>query len=290
MAAVEANGVSLNVMRLPPRGTEPQDGPAPVVVFLHGAFIDSLASFYFTLGPAFAAAGCDAVMFDLRGHGRSERPRTGYTVQDFTADLDALLDRLGVEDPVHLVGNSFGGTVALDFAVRHPERTASVLVIESVPATDAWGRVMRGALSQVLGEEDGDPKPLSWFVDQYGTAAPPSRRDKRHEARIERMGRSAARLIHSTSIMKDLTAGAPLTEEDIRSVRCPVLLINGSEGLVAEETAQLASQLQRVRVAEVAGQKHSVLVEAPDAVSRLALDWVREHAAQGQGQGQGLAS
>ncbi|WP_255308444.1 alpha/beta fold hydrolase [Streptomyces marincola] len=273
---VEANGVTLNVVRLPPRQARAGEGPAPVVVFLHGAFIDSLASFYFTLGPAFAAQGCEVVMYDLRGHGRSERPPSGYTVQDFGEDLRALLNRLGVTRPVHLVGNSFGGTVALDYALRWPGRTASVLVIESGPATAQWASTMREALRATAGDQL-DAGSLSRFVRMYG-AVSSTLSGARHEARIERLGRSAGRLIGATTIREDITAGRPVTEEEIRSVDCPVLLVNGSHGLVGRQSRWLASVLPRARIAEVAGMKHSVLVEAPDAVGRLALDWVKEHA------------
>ena len=101
----------------PLRGQGRQEqGEAPVVVFVHGLLTDSLASYYFTLGPSFAAAGIDVIMYDLRGHGRSERPETGYQIEYFVDDLVALLDALGERRRVHVVGNSFGGTVAAGVA------------------------------------------------------------------------------------------------------------------------------------------------------------------------------
>lgn len=274
MAGIRANGVVLNVRRLSPRARE--SGEPPAVVFLHGAIIDSLASFYFTLGPAFAAAGFDAVMYDQRGHGRSERPASGYAIQDFTADLDALLDALGLVRPVHLVGNSFGGTVALDYAVLRPGRTASVVVIESAPATPQWAATMHTTLHQ--GPENvTEEEALDWFVDQYGAASSTRRLDPR-DPRLVRLVRGAGRLMAATTIARDLPGSRMLTDEQLASVRCPVLLLNGGEGLVAAESARLASLLPRARLAELPGQKHSVLVEAPREVCRLALDWVAAHA------------
>ncbi|MBL1068750.1 alpha/beta fold hydrolase [Streptomyces sp. 7-21] len=274
MATIAVNGVRLNVRRLPPRN--PRGGVPPTVVFVHGAFIDSLASFYFTLGPAFAATGFDAVLYDQRGHGRSGRPATGYTVQDFSADLAGLLDALGIGHPVHLVGNSFGGTVALDFAWRWPDRAASVVVIESGPATPQWAATMRAALHQAT-RELPEGEALSWFVRQYG-ALSSARRIAPDDPHIMRLGRGAARLIASTTIAGDIPASAVLSREEIAALRCPVLLLNGGQGLVAAQTAELASLLPRVRVAEVPGQRHSVLVEAPREVCRIALGWVGEQA------------
>uniref|UniRef100_A0AAU2VEU5 Alpha/beta hydrolase n=1 Tax=Streptomyces sp. NBC_00003 TaxID=2903608 RepID=A0AAU2VEU5_9ACTN len=272
MVMIRANGLGQHVQRLRP----PHRRPHATVVFVHGAFIDSLASYYFTLGPRFAEAGFDAVMYDLRGHGRSERPPSGYALEHFTADLDALLDELGISHPVHLVGNSFGGTVALDFVVHRPERVATVTVVESGPASRAWSHTMTNALRHA--GDMGDDEALVWFTEQYGTLSSTRTGDARHDAHIRRLGRAAAKLVRSTTIAEDMPTGRVLSDEQLGAVRCPVLLVNGQEGLVAAESARLRSLLPHCRVAVVPGQKHSVLVEASDAVGRLALDWIREHA------------
>lgn len=278
MARALANGVDHHVQLLPAKGADAH-AHRPTVVFVHGAFIDSLASFYFTLGPQFADAGFDALMYDLRGHGRSERPARGYTLDDFSDDLDALLDALAVDGPVHLVGNSFGGTVALDFAVHRPGRAASVTVVESGPATQSWAATMAEALSQAT-EKLPEDQALAWFVAEYGALSSTRQADAAHQAHIARLGRAAGKLIASTTIAHDIVSGRVLTEDQIRTLRCPVLLVNGSEGLVADESAWLADLLPgSCHVAVVPGQKHSVLVEAAEEVGAVALDWIREHAA-----------
>ncbi|MFI1769420.1 alpha/beta fold hydrolase [Streptomyces sp. NPDC020800] len=275
MATVSANGIDHHVQFLPAG-----NGPTTpdTVVFIHGAFIDSLASFYFTLGPRFTEAGFNAVMYDLRGHGRSERPGTGYMLQDFTADLTSLLDALALPEPVHVIGNSFGGTLAFDLAVHHSHRVASITVVESAPATPQWAATMTAALHKATQELPRD-QALGWFVTEYGALASTRREDARHRAHIARLGCSAGRLIATTTIAGDIPASRLLADDDIRSLTCPVLLVNGGDGLVADQTTRLAGLLPDCRVAVVPGQKHSVLVEAPDTVGPLILDWVREQAA-----------
>lgn len=49
----------------------------PTVVFVHGLVIDNLASFYYTLAGPVVSAGARAILYDLRGHGRSCRPLHG---------------------------------------------------------------------------------------------------------------------------------------------------------------------------------------------------------------------
>src|SRR5690349_14761450 len=112
MADVVAGGVRHHVQRL---GTT---SGSRTVVFLHGLVMDNLSSFYFTLANP-AAATADVILYDLRGHGMSERPAAGYTVAQLVTDLAELLAALGVTRRVQLVGNSFGGTLALAFAAAY---------------------------------------------------------------------------------------------------------------------------------------------------------------------------
>ena len=68
---------------------------------------------------------------DLRGHGRSDKPRTGYTVDEITDDLVAVLDRLMIQQPVVLLAHSAGGLLALNLAAHYPERLSKLVLINS---------------------------------------------------------------------------------------------------------------------------------------------------------------
>ncbi|MEK8169080.1 alpha/beta hydrolase [Streptomyces sp. M19] len=151
MAKIRVGELDVHVQRMPAAGP-PTDGPPPLVVLVHGLLIDSLASYYFSLGPAFAERGMDVLMYDLRGHGRTGRPATGYRLEDFVADLDGLLDALGEDRPAHVVGNSFGGAIAYGLAAARPDRVRSVIAIESEPPVRAWAEKMAEGLT---GEEGG---------------------------------------------------------------------------------------------------------------------------------------
>src|SRR4051812_43114240 len=74
------------------------------VVMLHGLFTGSLASWYLTAAPAIAARR-RVRLFDWRGHGLSERTRTGYSASAMADDLDALTADL---PPFTIVGHSYG--------------------------------------------------------------------------------------------------------------------------------------------------------------------------------------
>jgi pimeloyl-ACP methyl ester carboxylesterase len=258
-----ANGVRLHVQRVAPRGALGGDAPCPAVVFIHGLGTDSLASFYLTLAAPASAAGVDVITYDLRGHGHSEQPATGYRVSDFVGDLAGLLDALRLAEPVHLVGNSFGGTVAFSYAVEHPQRVASVVMIESEPATEAWSCKLSSLLDRAAGHF-AHPDALSWVTQHYG-------------ARTSRLARAAGSRLQATTMARDIPSGPLLGDDEIRSVGCPVMAIFGAESDLVEQGEMMQSLLPRCSTVIVPGHEHSVLVEAPRTVRDLLLPWIDEH-------------
>jgi pimeloyl-ACP methyl ester carboxylesterase len=69
------------------------------------------------------------VTYDRRGHSGSERPATQGTIREDVADLAGLIEHLGLA-PAHILGNSFGGSIALRLAAERPDLFRSLLVHE----------------------------------------------------------------------------------------------------------------------------------------------------------------
>ncbi|MET7933140.1 alpha/beta hydrolase [Streptomyces sp. NPDC005322] len=253
--------VRLHVQRLSPPDGRP---PTATAVLLHGLLTDSLASWYFTVAPDLAAAGLEVVMYDQRGHGRSERPDSGYRLDAFVTDLERLLDRLEITGPVHLMGNCFGATVAFGYAVRHPERVAGICAIEAKPATESWLTEISGIFRRVVAELLGhEAESLAWLSAHRG-------------AHTARLAKQAARLVRTTSIAEDIPESRTVSEEQLRRVRCPVLAVYGADSDLAGQEGWLESVLPGTRTVVLPGQGHWVLAEAPKHIRELLLSWTRE--------------
>jgi 3-oxoadipate enol-lactonase len=69
----------------------------------------------------------EVLSYDQRGLGQSDRPDVPYTMADYAADADALLQALGW-DRCMVMGVSFGGMVAQEFAVRYPQRVERLVL------------------------------------------------------------------------------------------------------------------------------------------------------------------
>jgi pimeloyl-ACP methyl ester carboxylesterase len=104
----------------------PIDPPAPYLL-IHG--LASNARLWDGVAPRLVAAGHTAAAVDLRGHGRSDKPDGGYDFASISEDLRVLILGLGFERPI-LVGQSWGASVVLDFAVRHPDLTRGLVLVD----------------------------------------------------------------------------------------------------------------------------------------------------------------
>lgn len=96
------------------------------LVLVHGSWGDHQN--WASVVPAFARS-FRVLTYDRRGHSRSERPAGQGSVRDDAADLAALLDTLGYA-PAHVIGNSFGASIALRLAAARPELFRSLSVHE----------------------------------------------------------------------------------------------------------------------------------------------------------------
>ncbi|HWD56350.1 MAG TPA: alpha/beta hydrolase [Acidimicrobiales bacterium] len=267
MADLCVRGVRFNVVRLGSSSeTQPpdpyRDGRCPVV-FLHGLIMDNLSSFYYTVAPA-VAAKTDTVLFDLRGHGRSDRPPNGYRIEDGVDDLVGILDALGIDEPVHLVANSFGGTIALAAALRRPERVAGMVLIEAHPAFTGWGDEIMEDLSDLVSGFD-DPG----IRDYLAQEAPRT---------LRRMVQTCEDLVTVSSMGDDLRASQPTDPDRLATLSCPTLLLYGENSDIIDRAYVLEESIPGAELVVVDGCSHALLMENPKEVEGRVTAWLDDQA------------
>ena len=117
-------GLGLRALRWGPSRSA---GEPATWLLVHG--LASNARLWDGVARRLAAAGRTSVAVDLRGHGRSDKPDGGYDFATIADDLRAVVSVLELDRPI-LVGQSWGAGVVLDFAVRHPELTRGVVLVD----------------------------------------------------------------------------------------------------------------------------------------------------------------
>ena len=138
---------------------------APPLVMLHGIW-DTWRIFA-RVGAALAAERTVHAL-DLRGHGDSDKPETGYAIEEYAADVRGVLDALGLAR-ADLLGFSLGASVATRLAADTPERVARLLLEDPPHSPDADPRG-RAAWLRTLLELKGQP--FEEIVENMGDMYP----------------------------------------------------------------------------------------------------------------------
>jgi pimeloyl-ACP methyl ester carboxylesterase len=188
-------------------------------------------------------------------------------VHDAVGDLAALLAELGVDRPVYLVGNSYGGVVALRCALDRPELVAGLVIIEAHTVGDAtgdWTELMSNTLTiTALGLAHDR------LADQLRLLG---------DRKLARSAQLADSLLNGTTLIDDVAATPPLRGLELGAVSCPVLAVYGVHSDLADAGRELAGYLPDCTLHVVEDHAHTVLREATPLVRSLVLDWFAERA------------
>lgn len=262
MAEVSVNGVRLNYRTI---------GAGSDVVLLHG--LAGNQAFWNLEVLAALAAEFRVTTFDLRGHGYSAMPPARYRPADLAADLQGLLDYLGIAH-VHLVGHSYGGVVALRFALDHPGRVCSLVLADSrlralqpenaLTAAPDWPRFR--ALLARCGIEMDETQPEIGISLLEALASPRWQGMRQRFAAAakfvpfggagQRSAQRWLRLLATTTAREDFRTAVGPTAEELRGLRLPVLALYGEQSPHRGTFERLGRLLVDCRAVTVPGGGH----------------------------------
>jgi pimeloyl-ACP methyl ester carboxylesterase len=306
MARLPINGVSLNVTEMPARPGLLRRRAEPVpVVMVHG--LAASQAFWYAAGASFLTMLGPVLLYDLRGHGKSEAPPTGYGVGDMADDLHALLRDRGIER-AHIVAHSFGGMIALAHALRHPETVASLTLADVrvrpiqtrivIPARQLPPVVERrlAALGLDLGgvaaHDDGIGylRTVARIEVEAGEEASELLSEIYRHPRLFRTRKNAERWIALTervSLIADLDRERLFGAEDLRALRMPMLILVGAQSSTVPSARELARLCPHAHLREIPDVGHFFPMSQPRLFLRPTLRFL--HAVNRGGRASGPA-
>jgi len=180
---------------------------APPVAMLHGLVTGNMASWYSSAALPLSRTH-HVLLYDLRGHGGSTVPASGFDLRSHAGDLGHVLAHYGCAGPVDLVGYSMGALIALHFALRHPRRVRRLVLVDA-------------------------PMPASAHVapSLHGIAGDAAR----HLAasgltgrRLDRLRQRLETLLHQTTLLRDVSDMQAEPDDLLAEFHGPVKLIYGT--------------------------------------------------------------
>lgn len=246
------------------------DGNGPRLLLLHGIgsnsegwnpVIDDLA---LTFSP---------VTVDLRGHGCSDKPESGYLYTDYVSDIEGLFTALDWTSPL-IVGHSLGGIIALWWATRHPDRARALVAEDSAlrsgedfrPAFDSWLRLNALPYEELVAYYAAEnPEWSPDMVESRARAMAGTRRGVFQELRDDSLAHDGKDRI---SELKEITS--------------PVLLVHGdyqTGGMVhPEDIEALPRRLPDARTIRIPGGGHTLHRSSKEKFLAATVPFLLAHA------------
>ncbi len=261
---IEAAGAPLVVTEFPHPGK-------PAVVLLHG--IGSRGQSWWPVIDVLQEH-FHLYQVDLRGHGDSGKPETGYTLDAFVADLEATLQALGLEQP-RILGHSLGAVIALLWASEHPSAAAALVLEDSpltirpelLPAFDGWQQL--AALTPEAA--------AAWYHQEY-----PHWSLEDCERRAQTITSTAPGVfgeLRSESAAA-LHTGATDRTPTLSVVTSPVLLVRGNPelgGMVPlDDVLRLEAVMPQARVVSIMEAGHGLHRDATEAFLEAVIPFLEE--------------
>jgi pimeloyl-ACP methyl ester carboxylesterase len=229
------------------------------LLFLH-AIADSWHTFELIL--AHLPDNIHAFALTQRGHGDASRPRAGYRVHDFVADLAAFINEVQLKAAV-IVGGSSGGFVARRFVIDHPERTLGLVLMGS-PAS----------LRDKLGMQELWDSTMSKLSDPVDPSFV-------HEFAASTLAQPVPQAFFETIVQENLKVPAFVWREtfeglmadesfkELHTIKAPTLILWGDQDTILPRSDQeaLAAAIPGSRLVVYAGAGHAFYWEEPDRVA-----------------------
>ncbi|MFT3930910.1 MAG: alpha/beta hydrolase [Spongiibacteraceae bacterium] len=240
MFFVDNNGVRLHCVTL---------GNGPAIVLCHGLVFGSMASWYFSIAAKLAQR-YRVILFDKRGHGKSDMTSAGYDIDTLASDLAAVIEHTVPRgEDVTLIGHSYGALVALRYALNRKRRVRDLILVDApLPAS----RYVFPSFAKITSREGLETHLSALLPPNLSTS---SRRIGRIKERLET-------LLLNSSLRADVASAGDIIDAELRRLDTPTLCIYGRQSDCAEVGLRLKKILPRAKL-EWIECGHYILEEAP---------------------------
>jgi pimeloyl-ACP methyl ester carboxylesterase len=270
---------------------------APPVLLIMG-FGTQMTSWPDAFHEALAARGHRVIRFDNRDVGLStkfdgiipdvsaaakalaagQKPNVPYTLNDMADDAAALLDALGIKS-AHIAGASMGGMIAQLVALRHPDKTRSLISLMSTTSDPSLPRAEPRAQEALMAKPPAEDKNsvVEHTVKTRAVAGSPAFPEDETELRA-RIASNYDRSYYPQGIARQWAAimASPPRTEMLKQLRCRTLVVHGLDDILIKPEAgrHTAACIPGAELKLIEGWGHNMPIKAAPLLSATIADFI----------------
>lgn len=222
---------------------------------------------------AFFSRHYQVIIFDLRGHGKSDKPPGPYSVQLFASDTARLIGSLGIGN-THVVGLSMGGMIAFQLALETPELVSSMVIVNSGPEflvrtrKERLGLFKRFSIVRLLG------------MRQMGKVLAKRLLPKPEHSNLRRIFIERWAENNKRAYLDSLRAmvGWSVTQH-LNAITCPVLVVSAAQDYTPVSYKEAyAAKMAKAELVVIPDSLHLTPVDQPDHFNEALLAFLSKQA------------
>jgi pimeloyl-ACP methyl ester carboxylesterase len=213
------------------------------------------------------------IALDVRGHGRSDKPRGAYRIADFADDVAALIQYLQLP-PIHLVGISMGGMIGFQLGVDRPELLRSLTIVNSGPEVKArsprdWLEIAkRWTLSRLLS--------LDTIAKALAKLLFPRPEQAELRRKVEERWPQNDKRAYLASLDAIIGWGV---RERLGRITCPTLVITADRDYTpVERKREYVAEMPDARLLVIENSRHATPLDQPERFNSALLAFLGEAA------------
>jgi 3-oxoadipate enol-lactonase len=245
------------------------------MMFMNGVMTSTSSWAYYL--PVFEKLGYHIVLHDFKGQLNSDKPEGPYTFKEHADDAKQLLEALGVHK-VHLIGTSYGGEVALQFAIDNPESVSSLILIDAASEIDETSRLFVEGWKYLAESQQGEAFFWGAVPSLYGNAFISKNKEFLAE-RARRMNEIDPSYFYGQVNLYDTYLKDLHLTRCLPAIKCPTLVIFGeNDALTPRKFSDiLAKQIPTTEYMIFPESGHVTIFEQPETLKTALIGFILKH-------------